>query len=113
LTARAPSVLIAANMGKLGIHLQNGFDGDEVVVRVNGNELMRRNDVRTRRILGLAAHEEFEVGDGPLSLDVSIPGRGVEKHIELDEGGNERYVGLSLEDGDLRVIQRSTPFGYG
>jgi hypothetical protein len=99
-------------MAKLGIHLQNGFDGDEVVVLANGNELMHRHDVSTRRILGLAVHEEFEVGNGPLSLDVSIPSRGIRKRIEVEEG-QERYIGLSLENGDLRVIQRSTPFGYG
>jgi hypothetical protein len=99
-------------MAKLGIHLQNGFDGDEVVVTAGGEELMRRENVSTRKMLGLAGHEEFEVAAAPLSLHVSIPGRGVDERIEL-EPGEERYVGLSLVDGELRVMKRGKPFGYG
>jgi hypothetical protein len=99
-------------MAKLGIHLQNGFENDEVIVRAAGHELMRRENVSTRRMLGLAAHDEFEVSEEPLSLHVSIPGRGVEQAIEL-EAGEERYVGLSLDGGTLRVTKRAKPFGYG
>lgn len=99
-------------MAKLGIHLQNGFDDDEVIVRAGGHQLMRRKNVSTRRMLGLAAHEEFDVSGEPLSLHVSIPGRGVEEEIEL-EAGEERYVGISLDGGVLRVMTRRKPFGYG
>jgi hypothetical protein len=99
-------------MAKLGIHLQNGFENDEVIVRAGGQELMRRENVSTRRILGVAAHDEFDVSGEPLSLHVSIPSRDVEQDIEL-EAGEERYVGISLDGGALRVSKRAKPFGYG
>ena len=99
-------------MAKLGLHLQEGFTGEEVVVRVNGEERLRREGVRTRRVLGLAEHVELDVDDGPLSIEVSVPARGLEKRIEL-EADDKVYVGISLSGGDLRVITRKTAFGYG
>ena len=99
-------------MAKLGIHLQDGFTGEEIVVKVNGEERLRRKDVRTRRVLGLAEHSEIDVDDGPLSIEVSVPSRGLEKHVNL-EASDKVYVGISLAGDDVRVIARKTPFGYG
>lgn len=99
-------------MARVGIHLQDGFTGDQVVVRVNGEERLRRDDVRTRRVLGLAEHAELDVDDGPLSIEVSVPGRGLEKRLELEASG-EVHVGVSLAGDDVRMITRKTPFGYG
>jgi hypothetical protein len=99
-------------MTRLGIHLQGGFDGEEIVVKINGEERMRRAGVRTRRALGLAEHVELDAGDGPLAIEISVPTRGLEKRIEL-EPSHEVYLGVSLTAGDIRVITRKTPFGYG
>jgi hypothetical protein len=99
-------------MTRLGIHLQDGFTGDEIVVKINGEERLRRKDVRTKRVLGLAEHAELDVDDGPLSIAVSVPSRGLEKRIEL-EGSDEAYIGISLIDDDIRMIRSKTPFGYG
>lgn len=99
-------------MARLGIHLQDGFTGDEVVVKVNGEERLRREDVRTKRVLGLAERVELEVDDGPLSVEVSAPNRGLEKRIEL-EASDEAHLGVSLTNGEIRVISRKTRFGYG
>jgi hypothetical protein len=98
-------------MAMLGIDLQEGFEGDEVVVKVNGEELFRSADVRTRRAAGLATHARFTVDDGPLSIEVSVPSRGIEKRIDVD-ARDRLFLGLSITGDDVRVIQRSQPFGY-
>src|SRR5262245_44780574 len=99
-------------MARLGLHLQDGFTGDEVVVKVNGEERLHRDEVRTRRVLGLAEHVELDVADGPLTVEVSLPARGLTKRLELTAEG-EVYVGISLAGGELRLITSKTPFGYG
>ena len=99
-------------MAKLGLHLQDGFSGDEIVIKINGEERMRREKVSTRRVLGLAEHAELDVEDGPLAIEVSMPARGLEKRVDLEASG-EAYVGISLAGDDLRVITRKTPFAYG
>ena len=99
-------------MTRLGLHLQEGFTGEEIVVKINGEERLRRKGVRTRRVLGLAEHVELDVAGGPLSIEVSVPARGLKKCIEL-EASDEVYVGISLTGDDLRMITRKKPFGYG
>ena len=99
-------------MARLGIHFQDGFTGDEVAVRINGEERLHRDGVRTRRVLGLAEHAELAVDDGPLAIEISVPRRGLEKRIQL-EASDEIYLGVSLTGNDLHVIIRKTPFGYG
>ena len=99
-------------MARLGIHLQDGFTGDEVVVKVNGEERLHRQEVRTRRVLGLAEHVELDVADGPLTIEVSLPARGLTRHLELTAEG-EVYIGISLTGGELRMITSKKQFGYG
>ena len=99
-------------MARLHIHLQEGFGGEDVAVTVDGEERLRRDDVRTRRVLGLAFHDAFEVADGPHIVKVSIPARGIEKAIDVDALGDV-YVGLGLSGDDLRVRVTGTRFGYG
>ena len=99
-------------MAKLGVHLQDGFSGDEVVVKVNGEERLRRSAVSTRRVLGLAERAEIEVEDGPLSIEISVPNRGLEKRVEIEASG-EIHLGASLAGDGIRVITRDKPFGYG
>ena len=99
-------------MARLGVHLQDGFSGDEVVVKVNGKERLRRSAVSTRRVLGLAERAEIEVEDGPLSIEISVPNRGLEKCVEIEASG-EVHLGASLAGDGIRVITRDKPFGYG
>ena len=99
-------------MGKLTIHLQNGFESDDVVIASAGRELFRRAGVQTKRLLGLAEHATVDVPDGPLELDVAIPSRGIQRRIDLD-ASSDTHLGLSIEGDDLRVIKRDKPFGYG
>jgi hypothetical protein len=99
-------------MASLHIHLQEGFCGEEVVVTVDGEERLRKGDVRTRRMLALASHDTFDVAEGPHAVDISIPARGIEKRIDVDAQGDV-YVGLGLASDGLRVRVRDTRFGYG
>jgi hypothetical protein len=101
-----------AGVGKLAIDLQGGFDEDEVVVIVNDEVLLRRQSVITKRVLGLAARTSFDLNDGPLEIEVSVPGRGLSKRLEAELSG-ELYLGVSLAADGVRIIVRHTPFGYG
>ena len=100
-------------MPKLGIHLQHGFNDDEVVVTINGEERLRRQGVRTKRMLGVAEHTKVDVDEGPLSIDVSVPSRNLEQHVDLHCAA-DLFLGLSITaDGTIRAITRDKQFGYG
>jgi hypothetical protein len=97
------------SMRTLTLDLQDGFSGDEVIIRVNGREIERRSDVRTKRMLGLAESVEIALPDGPVTLELEVPGRRISGHTDV----RHAKVGASLAGNGMQFIQSEEPFGYG
>ena len=94
-------------MATICIDLQDGFSGDDVIVRVNGREVSRLSGVRTKRTLGLARSVEVDAPDGPVTLEIEVPGK-ARGTAEV----REPNVGVSLQGSDVRFIANEKPFGY-
>jgi hypothetical protein len=99
-------------MSKLHVDLQEGFTGDAVNVRVNGQESLRKEGVTTKRLLGLATSSEIEVPDGAITIEISIPTKNLAKTISL-EASPSNYLGVSIDKGKIEHIISQKPFGYG
>jgi hypothetical protein len=80
--------------------MQDGFEGDTVVLRVDGSEAYRGEDLTTRSQISLAADTEIAVPEGTFSLEVDVPTRGVRETFELDAETHPN-VSLSLREGRL------------
>jgi len=100
-----------ANMALLHIALQEGFSGDTVVVRVNGEEVFRKKDVKTRLQIGLADSVELNIAEGPTQVEVLLPAKKLSESVELDVS-TPTYVGVSIVDGKITVRISDVPFGY-
>lgn len=98
-------------MSKLFVDFQEGFAHDEVQVRVNGQERLKKAGVTTNRLLGIASSEEIEVPDGRITVDIQIPTKNLSKTISLEISGSE-YLGVSIENGKIEHIASQKPFGY-
>jgi hypothetical protein len=85
---------------QIQVALQDGFDGDEVVIRVDGAEAYRGEQVTTRTQISHAADTELEVPDAPFTLEVDVPTRDVNETFQLDPRTHPN-VALSLLDGRL------------
>src|SRR5947208_12304875 len=96
-------------MPPVNVDLQEGFTGDEVIFRVNGREVKRYPAVRTKRTLGLAESVALDVPDGPVTLEVAVPTKGVTGAVDL----RHSQVGVSVGDSGLQFIQSDQEFGYG
>src|SRR5258706_8256545 len=64
-------------MAQLRIDLQDGFQDDDVVVKVDGEERLRQAGVTTKKVLGLAGSVTVDVPEGQRSIELSVPSRGV------------------------------------
>jgi hypothetical protein len=84
----------------INVALQDGFDRDSVVMRVDGAEAYRGEQVTTRTQISHAADTQLEVPEGPFTLDVEVPTRGVHETFQLDPHTHPN-VALSLRDGSL------------
>jgi len=99
-------------MGTLRIDLQDGFDNDDVCIKVNGREVYHHRDVTTKLLLGLADTIETKAEDGSAVVEITVPTRKLSRTDKVDVKG-DTYVGACVQRGGLRLLVSSTPFGYG
>lgn len=95
----------------LSLALQEGFDGDEVAVRVNGEEVLRRDDVTTDVRIGLAFTAGLDLGRLPAVVEVEVPTQSISGQTTLDGRGGT-HLGVSAVDGAVRFRVSDQPFGY-
>lgn len=87
-------------MQTLHLVLEDGFEGDTVVIRADGRELFREDDVTTRTQISHAGDAQVEVPEGLVTLEVEVPTQGVSDRVEVDAAATP-VVGLSLREGRI------------
>jgi len=94
------------------IHLQEGFTGQPVRLRVNGTEVFSGSP-KTRLQIGLAHQVECEVGDrGAAVVEIELPDERISETFRVEPSLNP-YAGLSLDrQGKVQVKLSAEPFGY-
>lgn len=95
----------------LVVALQEGFDGDAVRVRVDGDEVFREEALTTDTRIGLATSFEVPVEKESVVLEVKVPGRGLTSRTTIQAGG-PLYLGISLADDSIQFRASEQPFGY-
>ena len=91
------------------VHLQDGFDSSTVHLIWRG-ETVYTGQPKTNELLGFAARIEFDRGEhasGPLVLKIGA--LSFERSIDWNNG---RVIGLSIDHGNLRLLQNDTGWGY-
>jgi len=93
------------------IDLQEGFSNDAVEILVNGNSVLQAEGATTKRTLGLALASEIEVPDGTIDIEIRVPTKNLSKTISV-EGSNTPNLGISIHDGEIKIITSERRFGY-
>jgi hypothetical protein len=97
-------------MEQISIALQEGFQDDEVIVRVDGREVFH-GDVRTRKQIGLAKRLVTDAAGGRAMVTIELPARGLKAELSVDVARTP-HVGCSLEDGELQLTSQADRFRY-
>jgi hypothetical protein len=84
----------------INLALQDGFDADTVLIRVDGAEVYRGEQLTTRTQISRAADTQLDVPEGPFTLEVEVPTRNAREVLELDPHAHPN-VALSLLDGRI------------
>lgn len=95
----------------LSIALQEGFDGDRVVVRLGDAEVLNEPDLTTDVRIGLATSLEATIERYPTTIAVEVPSQNLRGQTTLEEGG-PLHLGVSVIDGEVRFRWSEQPFGY-
>jgi hypothetical protein len=95
----------------VGIDLQDGFKDDRVMVYMGQDKVLEQEHVTTHLMLGKAASFELPLPRGPVSLTVTVPTQDLSTTVDLEARENT-YVGIFVEEGQLRHQVSSVRYGY-
>ena len=103
-------------MAELQVDIQDGFEDDLVVVRVNGKEEFREDGVTTKRLLGGTDFTSdnaprVQVPEGTVNVEVLVPSKNLSGTISVQASQNT-YLGVSIQDGKIHYMEVDKPFGY-
>lgn len=97
-------------MATLTVDLQDGFEGDEVVIAIDGREVFRKQGVKTRHQIGLAERVPIEVDSRQCRLQVSLPERSLQRELLVDTAAGP-ILAVSLIGGQIDIRPMTMP-GY-
>jgi hypothetical protein len=98
-------------MPKLHIAFQDGFENDTAVIEIDGKEVVRRENLKTRLQIGLAGSADLEIAPGTIELKTLVPSRNLSRSVRID-ATEPVYLGLSISGSDLIHRIAREPFGY-
>lgn len=98
-------------MATMTIDLREGFDGDRVVIAVDGRTVFDKAGVRTRYQISLAERVTVQVGAGPHAVRVSLPDQGASDELDVDPAGTP-YLGVTIEQGRPVLKPAAAEFRY-
>lgn len=100
-------------MNSLNVDLQDGFNNDLVIIRVNEQEIFHKKGVQTNLLLSYADAVEVEVPEGIIKVETILPSKKLSKTIDLQISA-QVYLGISIQEGGEGIQYRvsNEPFGY-
>ena len=98
-------------MPTLKIDLQEGFTGELVVLRINGQEVFRASP-KTRMQIGLADSRTFDLPPQEHLIELELPETDSTKILKVNLL-QDRHIGVSLDQNKSISLKESLePFGY-
>ncbi len=82
-------------MYPLRVDLQDGFENDAVILRVNGKEIYRKSGVRTKLQIALADSFEIQLPNDVAHVEVRVENRGQSATFDL-RPSEHPYLAVSL-----------------
>ncbi len=98
-------------MSAIVIDLQEGFDGEKVILQMDDAEVFKSIDVRTRYQIGLADTVTLDLPPGPHVLMIALPERSLSATAEFDSG-KAGFIGISRLENRLEISVSPEPFRY-
>lgn len=93
------------------VDLQEGFEKDKVHILVDDARVFEQSGIKTRPEIGFAARTTLDLKSGEHRVIVKLPDRNLEGQIRMDPSKNA-YLGVSVENGSLKLMPSAQMFGY-
>ena len=101
----------------LSVDFQDGFVNDSIIIRINENEVFRKNNVSTDLRIAMADNSfNTTVSNGQIKIDILVPSKNLKfsQNIEIN---SDAYLGVSIINSDttnpeIKVKVEKQPFTY-
>ncbi len=90
--------------------LTDGFEGDTVLVRLDGREVARQAGVKTSLLLGLAADLTIDIPDRVATIEVQLLERGITANVRVDK--DVVAVTSAVEGDRLTIAPHTRSIGF-
>jgi hypothetical protein len=91
---------------------QDGFAADDVVVRVNGREVIRESNLSGRDpLVPVAVVRQVDLEAAAGKVNVDVPTRGLSRSFDLDFRETP-YVGIAIVGNEIAMRKSARPFEY-
>jgi hypothetical protein len=104
-------------MAEIEVHFTEYFDGEAAIGFLDGREVFRAEELKTDLRTGLARIVRVPMSNGPLTIGVELPSRGL-KGEALADASDLKFVSVALDGEELKVVAVSNqeysrePRGY-
>lgn len=95
----------------LHVALQEGFDNDNVLMRLNDEPIYESARVTTDLRIGRADAVDVPLGEGRLRLSVFLPDRDLTGSVVI-QSKKIVHVGVSVHGDTIEFTVSDRPFGY-
>ena len=104
--------IIILVLASLVLAFEDGFLNDTIVIRINGKQVYLKQNVTTKRVLGLASSTDIkDIQEGIVTIDIEVPSRNISKRLSL-EISHTLYLAISIQDSKLVHRISDEPLGY-
>jgi hypothetical protein len=90
---------------------QHGFANDTIILKVNGKEVLKKDDLRSDLRISLAGSFTIDVPNGQTKLEIIVPTKNlsISKTIMIDSEEG-KYIGISIinpetKDPQLKITE--------
>jgi hypothetical protein len=98
-------------MGILHLAFQEGFEGDTVIVRIDGKEVYRKEHVTTRYQINYADSFKLHVDEESVNVEILIPAKELSKKFSI-KTANTVYVKVLIQMGEIKYSASDKPLRY-
>lgn len=99
-------------MPTLHVALQEGFEEDDVCLRVDGREAAVRQGLKSRHQIGLADSIDVELPEGQHTVEVEITSRKIADTVTVDLA-QSTFLAVSISpSGEMQMSTSKEPFRY-
>ena len=95
----------------LHVALQEGFDNDNVTIRLNDETIYESGNVATDLRISRADAVEVPLNEGRQRLSVTLPDRDLAGFMVI-QGMTTVHIGVSVRDDRIEFTVSDQPFGY-